>query len=188
MKLTEYSLRRPVTTLMVFLSFIFIGFIVTRLIPLEFFPAMEYPFVNINIPYPNSTPQEIERQITRPVEEVIATISDIKRMNSYSTEDSCGINLEFDWGVNSKIKAIEAKEKIDNIIRQNRFYHVQLERLHIFFEDLFVYLMATKPIKGKEKKLKPLKKKGDLNDGITPLPFMDQPEKIHIIEKPVIKQ
>lgn len=128
MKLTESSLRRPITTLVMFLSLILIGAIASRMIPLEFFPEMEYPFVNVNIPYPNSNPEEIERQITRPVEEVLATISGIKRMVSTSSEDNSGINMEFDWGADSKVKAIEAREKIDSIRDQ---LPRDLERVYI---------------------------------------------------------
>ncbi len=115
MKITESSLRRPVTTLMIFASFIIIGWIASRMLPLEFFPTFEYPYVNVNIPYPNSTPEETERQITRPVEEILATIGGIKRMISNSSENNSSIFLEFDWGIESNVKAIEAREKIDSI-------------------------------------------------------------------------
>ena len=46
-----------------------------KLLPLEFFPSLDAPFLGIELPYPNSTPEEIERQITKPAEEVLATIS-----------------------------------------------------------------------------------------------------------------
>jgi HAE1 family hydrophobic/amphiphilic exporter-1 len=118
MKITDFSLRRPVMTLMIFLSFVVIGLISSRLLPLEFFPELDAPFVSINIPYPNSTPEEVEREITRPVEEVLATISDIKRMVSNSSENAANITLEFDWGIDTDVKAIETKERIESIRNQ----------------------------------------------------------------------
>lgn len=118
MKITEFSLRRPVTTFMIFLSFVVIGWISSRMLPLEFFPELDAPFVVIDIPYPNSTPEEVEREITRPVEEVIATIGDIKRTVSDSSENGTNIFLEFDWGIDTDIKSIEAKEKIESIRNQ----------------------------------------------------------------------
>lgn len=118
MKVTEFSLRRPVTTLMIFLCFVVIGWISSRLLPLEFFPELDAPFVTVNIPYPNSTPEEIEREISRPIEEILATISDINRMVSDSTENAANIFLEFDWGVDTDIKAVEAKERIESIRNQ----------------------------------------------------------------------
>ncbi|MFB0564276.1 MAG: efflux RND transporter permease subunit [Candidatus Aminicenantaceae bacterium] len=118
MRITEYSLRRPVTTLMIFLCFVVIGWISSRMLPLEFFPELDAPFITINIPYPNSTPEEIEREITRPIEEVLATISNIKRMVSNTSENSSNIFIEFDWGVETDIKTIEAKERIESIRNQ----------------------------------------------------------------------
>ncbi len=115
MNITDFSLRRPVMTLMIFLSFVVIGLISSRLLPLEFFPELDAPFVSINIPYPNSTPEEIEREITRPVEEILATISDVKRMVSDSSENSVNIFLEFDWGIDTDVKTIETKERIESI-------------------------------------------------------------------------
>lgn len=115
MNITDFSLRRPVMTLMIFLSFVVIGLISSRLLPLEFFPELDAPFVSINIPYPNSTPEEVEREITRPVEEILATISDVKRMVSDSSENSVNIFLEFDWGIDTDVKTIETKERIESI-------------------------------------------------------------------------
>lgn len=113
--ITEYAIKRPVTTLMIFLCFIVVGVISSGLLPLEFFPDADNPFINIDIPYPNSTPEEVEQQITRPVEEVLATISGIKRMRSDSGENNANIFLEFKWGTDTEIKAIQAREKIDSI-------------------------------------------------------------------------
>jgi HAE1 family hydrophobic/amphiphilic exporter-1 len=118
MNITKKSLNRPVTTLMIFICFMIIGIIASRLLPLEYFPDIDFPFVNIEIPYPGSTPEEIERQITRPVEEVLATISGVKRMISDSSENQCNIHLRFDWGIDTDVKAVEVREKIDSIRHQ----------------------------------------------------------------------
>jgi HAE1 family hydrophobic/amphiphilic exporter-1 len=112
---------------MIFTCFVVIGIISSQILPLEFFPDIDAPFVAIEVPYPGSTPEEVERVITRPIEEVLATISGIKRMESDSEEDNAEIVLEFDWGVDSSIKALEAREKIDGIRNQlppdmERFY------------------------------------------------------------------
>lgn len=101
--------------MMIFVCFIVIGIIASRLLPKEYFPDLDAPFIFIEIPYPGSTPEEIERQITKLAEEVLATISGIKRMESNSWENGCWVRLNFDWGVNTNIKALEAKEKLDGI-------------------------------------------------------------------------
>ena len=115
MTLSNLAIRRPVTTLMVFVSLVMVGGISARLIPMELFPELDFPFIFVQVPYPGSTPEEVERQITRPVEEVLATISDVKSMRSDSGEGSAGIGLEFDWGTDTDLKAIEIREKLDGI-------------------------------------------------------------------------
>ena len=115
MTLAELSLKRPVTAIMFFVSMVVIGLIAAMRLPLEQFPSLDAPFLFVNIPYPGSTPTEIERTITRPVEEALATLPGIKRMQSTSDADSAQIFLEFKWGESTAIKAVQAREKIDAI-------------------------------------------------------------------------
>jgi len=115
MTLAELSLKRPVTAIMFFVSMVAIGLIASFRLPLEQFPSIDAPFLFVQIPYPGSTPAEIERTITRPVEEALATLPGIKRMNSTSDAESAQIFMEFKWGDNVAIKAVQAREKIDAI-------------------------------------------------------------------------
>lgn len=118
MKATKFSLKRPVTTLMIFVSLILIGVIGANLLPLEFFPSIEFPYIQVIIPYNNATPEEVERQITHPVEEVLATLGGIKRMISSSSSNQSVIFIQFNWGTDAHLKGIEIREKIDSIRNQ----------------------------------------------------------------------
>ena len=113
--LAGFALKRPVTVCMICFSLLLLGIIGGRLLPLEKFPGIEIPEMVVNIPYPDSTPAEIERTITRPVEEALATMSGIKRLRSRSNEDNAEIFIEFAWDENIKAKGVEAREKIDAI-------------------------------------------------------------------------
>ena len=73
--LTRFALNRPVTLCMMFLSFLVFGLLASRMLPLENFPGIDIPEIYINVPYPNATPAEIERLITRPVEEALSTVT-----------------------------------------------------------------------------------------------------------------
>ena len=115
MSLAQHSIRRPVTTVMSFLSFFVIGLIAARLLALEYFPSIDFPGISVQVPYPGSTPEEVEKQITRPTEEVLATISGLQNMYSTSYEGGSNIFLEFDWGEETTIRALEVREKIDGI-------------------------------------------------------------------------
>ncbi|RLA05216.1 MAG: AcrB/AcrD/AcrF family protein [Gammaproteobacteria bacterium] len=115
MVITKFALKRPVTTLMFFFCFVVAGGSATKLLPLEYFPEVIFPGIFIQIPYPNSTAEEIERLITRPAEEVLSTMSGIKRLSSTTTDDFAQIQVLFDWSSQAKIKGVEAREKLDAI-------------------------------------------------------------------------
>ncbi|MGS2720045.1 efflux RND transporter permease subunit [Paraglaciecola aestuariivivens] len=113
--LAGFAIRRPVTVIMGFLSMLIFGLLASQLLPLEKFPSIDIPEISIRIPYSDATPVEVEKMITRPVEETLATMSGIKRLRSRSSEDGAEIQLQFAWDENLKAKGIEAREKIDAI-------------------------------------------------------------------------
>ena len=115
MRHTEISLARPVTTMVFFVALALIGLIASRLLPLEKFPDIEFPGIFIQVPYAGSTPEEVERLITRPVEGALATLSGVEHMYSRSTSDQAEIFLEFDWDQKMGAKGIEARAKVDGI-------------------------------------------------------------------------
>jgi HAE1 family hydrophobic/amphiphilic exporter-1 len=115
MKHTEIALHRPVTTVVVFVALALVGLIASRLLPLEKFPDIEFPGIFVQIPYEGSTPEEVERLITRPVEEALATLSGVERMFSSSSENQSQIFLQFGWDQSMGPKGIEARAKVDGI-------------------------------------------------------------------------
>ena len=115
MKHTAFALERPVTTVVLFVALALVGLIASRMLPLEKFPDIEFPGIFIQVPYAGSTPEEIERRITRPLEEALATLSGVERMQSTSREDQAEIFLQFGWDQPMGAKGIEARAKVDSI-------------------------------------------------------------------------
>lgn len=133
MSLTALALKKPVTTLMLCLTMLLTGFAATQLLPLEKWPGIDIPEMMINAPYQASTPAEVERLVTKPLEEALSTMGGIIRLNSTSTENGAQIGIEVEWESSLTGKAIEAREKIDAI-------------RHLLPEDLqriFVYQFST---------------------------------------------
>jgi HAE1 family hydrophobic/amphiphilic exporter-1 len=118
MSLTELSVRRPVTTIMVFVSLVVVGLIATRLVPLEYFPDISFPGAFVQVPYPNASPEEVEEQVIKPMEEALATISGVERINSDAGENNGGIRVMFKQGSDINLKAIEIKQKIESVRNQ----------------------------------------------------------------------
>ncbi len=115
MNLPRLSVERPVATLMGLLCVVVIGGIALTRLPLAFLPSVDLPFIHITIPYPNSNPTQIEKEIARPVEEVLATLSGVKKLTSRSGADQAEIELRFTWGSDLDIVRMQVSEKIDQV-------------------------------------------------------------------------
>lgn len=113
MSITRLSLARPVTTAMFFVCMVVIGVIASQRLPLESLPDIEFPFLMLNVPYRNSTPEEVDRHIARPIEESLATLPGIRNMQSDSQADGTKIQLQFDWGQQVAARGAEIRDKID---------------------------------------------------------------------------
>ena len=115
---TNAALRRPVTTVMLFLALVVIGLISARLLPLEQFPDVSFPGMDITIPYPGSTPEEVEQLITRPVEEALSTLGSIEEIRSTSGDSQANFSVQFKMDADIDAAAFEVRTKIDSIRSQ----------------------------------------------------------------------
>jgi len=113
--LPRWSLRYPVTAGMVFLSVVAVGTLSAPRLPQAFLPEVDFPQLEIHIPYPNALPAQVEEEITRPAEEALATLSRVRRLQSFSSANESVIQVEFDWGEDIGPLRVEAREKLDRI-------------------------------------------------------------------------
>jgi HAE1 family hydrophobic/amphiphilic exporter-1 len=115
---TDFALRRPVTTLMTFVAVSLVGIISAWLLPLELFPDIRFPGLQVRIPYSGSTPEEVEDLITRPAEEAIATLSGVREIRSTSSETGTELIVLFDWGRDPAAVGFEVRTKLESIRHQ----------------------------------------------------------------------
>ena len=102
------------TSVLVLFAFITIaGFIAYQVIPRESFPEMEIPMIAVNTIYPGVTPADIESLVTRPLEDELSTISDIKDLTSTSIEGYSSIIAEFEATVDLEGALQRVREKVD---------------------------------------------------------------------------
>ena len=115
MNLPQFSVRRPVTTIMIFSAIVLLGVISWNRLPQELFPPITYPQLTIVSTYENAAPEEIETQITRIIEESIGTVSNLRSITSISKEGISIVMAEFLWGTNMDFAALGVREKLDLI-------------------------------------------------------------------------
>src|SRR5262245_50861630 len=100
---------------MVLVSILMVGAISAPKLPLAFLPDVSFPELEISIPYPNALPAQVEEEITRPAEEALATLSRVRRINSWSSANSANISIQFNWGEDIAPLRVEAREKLERI-------------------------------------------------------------------------
>jgi HAE1 family hydrophobic/amphiphilic exporter-1 len=115
MSIARFVIRSPVTTIVIIFSIFAVGLISIWRVPLAFLPDVDFPQLNIYVPYPNAVPSQVQEEITRPLEEALSTMSHVKRMYSYSDANSSNIFLEFEWGMDIDVLRVEARERIERI-------------------------------------------------------------------------
>ena len=115
MNLPNFSVNRPVTILMLFIGLILIGLISYQNLGLDLLPDLSFPMSAIIVSYSGVAPQEIENMVTIPLEEAVGTIQGVKNIYSYSREGSSVILMEFNWGTDMDVSALNIREKIDQV-------------------------------------------------------------------------
>ena len=115
MSLYGFSVKKPITVLMITLVVIIIGIVSLTRIPLDLFPKIEVPVAVVSTTYEGAGPEEVESIVTKPIEGAIATVSNVKEISSISQESSSLIIAEFNSGTDMNFAALEMREKIDLI-------------------------------------------------------------------------
>ncbi len=113
MRLVRLAVERPVGVLMLLVSIVLLGGIALERLPLAFLPEVDVPIIAIEIPYPNSSPQQVQEEIVEPVEESLATLSGIKKLRATSEADGALLLLEFEWGQELDVVRMQVAEKLD---------------------------------------------------------------------------
>lgn len=116
MGLPNFSVKRPITISMFFLGIILIGFIALNRLPIELLPNFSFGdisiFVNIRGGIP---PEEVEEQVTKPIEEAVGTVSHLRDIISVSEEGRSRVVLRFEPGIDMNYALLEVREKFSRI-------------------------------------------------------------------------
>ncbi|MBN1466866.1 efflux RND transporter permease subunit [candidate division KSB1 bacterium] len=115
MNLPELATKRPVATIMVFLTVSLLGLISLRRLSVDLLPDLSYPVLAIRTIYPNAAPEEVENLVTRPIEDALSGIPDLRQIASSSYEGSSLVTVEFGWGSNMDFTLLNIREKLDQL-------------------------------------------------------------------------
>jgi len=112
MWLTRISINNPVFAAMLMMGLMVFGLFATRELSVEEFPDIGFPFVVVTTPYPGASPEVVESDVTRKVEEAINTIAGVKQVFSYSYEGRSMVFVEFYLSVPVTTAVQDVRDKV----------------------------------------------------------------------------
>ncbi len=115
MKLSEFGVRWPVTTSMIFIAIVILGAFSYTRVGIDLMPDMDIPVVSVITAYPGAGPQEIETRITELIEERVSTVQNVDKVTSASMEGISLISVKFAWGTDLAEATNDVREQIDLI-------------------------------------------------------------------------
>lgn len=115
MRIHEISVKRPVAILMCVLIVLMLGGVSLSKIPVDLMPNISLPIAIVSTSYSGVAPQEIEAIVTKNIENAIATVNNIKSIQSISNEGNSIVIAEFNSGTDMDFAALQMREKIDMI-------------------------------------------------------------------------
>ena len=111
----ELVVKRPVAVFMCMIAVLILGFVSLSKLAVDFLPDMELPYITVRTEYENAGPEEVEKSVTRVVENAVATVSDINTITSTSQEGESSVFIEFNWGTDLAVATADIREAIDGI-------------------------------------------------------------------------
>lgn len=117
MGIPNWAVKKPISVLMIVAIILLLGGVSLSRLPMDLLPKMNIPVAVVNTQYLGAGPYEVENLITRPIEEAVATVHNVKNINSTSMEGSSIVIIEFNQGTDMEFATLEIREKIDLIKR-----------------------------------------------------------------------
>ena len=113
--LSKFSVKKPYTVVVGIVLIIILGIVSFRDMTVDLLPSMNLPYAIVMTTYPGASPEEVEEIVTKPVEQTMATVSNIKNIQSVSSENASTVMLEFEQTANMDSVTIEMRENLDQI-------------------------------------------------------------------------
>ncbi|NLJ01570.1 MAG: efflux RND transporter permease subunit [Bacteroidales bacterium] len=115
MKIYETAVKNPVGTSVIFIGIVLIGILFYRQLPVDLYPNIDLNIVSVMTSYSGAGAQDVEANVTRPLEDVLNTTEKLKEIRSLSRDGMSMIMLEFDFGTDMDAVMNDVRDKVDII-------------------------------------------------------------------------
>ncbi|HOQ32508.1 MAG TPA: efflux RND transporter permease subunit, partial [Candidatus Hydrogenedens sp.] len=111
--LISFPIHRPVTTIMIFTTIIVFGWRSYQKLPINLMPEISYPSLTIRTEFEGAAPEDVEKLVTRPLEEMLSIVSGLVEISSVSSVGLSEITLEFLWNTDMNVAQQDVRDRLD---------------------------------------------------------------------------
>ncbi len=148
--LSRFSVKKPYTVVVSVILVILLGFISFTNMTTDLLPNMDLPYMIVVTPYPGASPEKVENSVTKPLEQVLATTTNIVSINSISSENSSMLMLEFEQDTNMDSIMVEVSGKLD-LVRGSFDEMVGSSSLMKLNPNMMPIMVASVDVEGMDK-------------------------------------
>ena len=124
MSIYQTAVKRPITTILIFLGIAIFGlFSLTRL-SIDLYPDIETNSIMVMTTYSGASAEDIETNVTRPLENMLNGVSDLKHITSQSKENISIITLTFEYGIDIDVATNDVRDKLDRVTTLLSLIHI----------------------------------------------------------------
>jgi hydrophobic/amphiphilic exporter-1 (mainly G- bacteria), HAE1 family len=118
MNIARWSVTRPVAVTMRILALVLLGAVCYTRLAVDLLPNVSFPTVAVVTEWPNVGPQEIEAQVTRPLERAVSSVPGLYEVSSTTSEGNAFVRVQFQWGVDIGTAAVDVLQLVQRARRQ----------------------------------------------------------------------
>ena len=115
MSIYKSAVKKPITTMMVFVAIIVFGIYSLTRLPVDLYPEVELPAISVLTLYPGANSSEIEVNVSKIVENSLNAIDNLKEIHSSSRDNMSIVTIEFEWGSNLDEAANDVRNSLEFI-------------------------------------------------------------------------
>ena len=115
MSLYGNAVKRPIMTTLCFVAVVILGLFSLKQLPIDLYPDVETNTIMVMTTYAGASAQDIEQNVTRPLENVLNAVNDLKHITSKSRENISVITLEFEYGEDIDVLTNDVRDKLDMV-------------------------------------------------------------------------
>ena len=113
MNIYKTAVNNPITTILVFVAVALFGIFSLVKLPVDFMPRVDTPYIMVITAYPGASAEDIEENVSKPLENALNGVENLKHIHSRSKENISVVSLEFEYGIDSDVATNDVRDKLE---------------------------------------------------------------------------